>query len=98
MATETSKTGNVRHAERGVQVRLLEHPGASPVVYGELLTPGATRTLVLYAHYDGQPVEPANWATPPFSPTLRDKALSAGGRVIPLPTTPGQAQGDWFLY
>src|ERR1041385_2670392 len=35
----------------GVQGQLLESPsGAPPVVYGELKVPGATKTIVLYAH------------------------------------------------
>ena len=38
---------------RGVKTRLLEVPGAPPLVYGETLKPGATRTVVIYAHYDG---------------------------------------------
>ncbi|HEX6906109.1 MAG TPA: hypothetical protein VF154_05840, partial [Terriglobales bacterium] len=44
---------------RGVAVRLLRVPGASPVVFGELRAPGATRTIGVYAHYDGQPTDPA---------------------------------------
>src|SRR5438046_8818348 len=47
-------------AQRGVQARLLEHPGASPVVYGELLTPGDARTVGLYAHDGGHAGEPAD--------------------------------------
>src|SRR6266436_4599828 len=42
---------------RGVEARLLETPGAPPAVYGELPSPGARRTVVIYAHYDGQPVD-----------------------------------------
>ena len=45
--------------------------GAPVSVYGELTTPGATRTLLFYAHFDGQPVGPEAWATPPFEPMLR---------------------------
>ncbi|HYW49081.1 MAG TPA: hypothetical protein VE861_00670, partial [Gemmatimonadaceae bacterium] len=51
--------------------KLLTVPGGPPAVYGEIMQPGATKTLVLYAHYDGQPVDAANWATPPWSPVLR---------------------------
>ena len=70
---------------RGVESRLLENPGAPPAVYGELRTPGARRTIVFYAHYDGQPVDPAQWKTPPWSPVLRDQPLDQGGRELPLP-------------
>src|SRR3954470_6217032 len=53
--------------------RLLTVHGGPPAVYGELLAAGATRTLVLYAHYDGQPLDPKQWTSPPWSPVLRDK-------------------------
>ena len=72
-------------AQRGINARLLELEGSPPVVLGELNTPGASRTLVLYAHYDGQPVDPSQWAVPPWKPTLRNKPLSDGGVMIPFP-------------
>ena len=57
---------------RGIPARLLEAKthGVNPVVYGEIKVPGAKRTLLLYAHYDGQPVNPSEWAPglEPFSP------------------------------
>ena len=28
-----------------------------PAIYGELMTPGAAKTVMLYIHYDGQPVD-----------------------------------------
>ena len=56
--------------KRGAKTRLLETPGAPPVVYGEIVTPGATRTIVFYAHYDGQPLDPKEWATPPWQPVF----------------------------
>ncbi|MDB4886275.1 MAG: peptidase [Gemmatimonadetes bacterium] len=84
---------------RGIAVRMLESPaGGPPAVFGELTTPGATRTVVLYAHYDGQPVEPAKWATPPWQPTLRDGPLEHGGKVVPLPVASGTAGPEWRLY
>src|SRR5438132_12708806 len=38
---------------RGVDARQLSGAGGPPIVFGELKTPGAQRTLVFYAHYDG---------------------------------------------
>lgn len=57
---------------RGADARLLSIPGAPPVVYGEFATPGAQHTIVFYAHYDGQPVTPADWQIPPFAPQVHD--------------------------
>lgn len=84
---------------RGVKTRLLELPEAPPVVYGEINTPGATRTLVFYAHYDGQPVEAAKWAGgDPFKPLLRSASLEAGGQDIPLPAPGAKFDPEWRLY
>jgi acetylornithine deacetylase/succinyl-diaminopimelate desuccinylase-like protein len=59
-------------ARRHVPSRLLEAPGANPLVYGEIKTPGAKHTIVLYAHYDGQPVNVDDWDTKkPFAPVTR---------------------------
>lgn len=43
--------------KRGLRPRLLEAAERKipPVVYGEWMTPGATKTVIFYAHYDGQP-------------------------------------------
>ncbi|MGH9368725.1 MAG: M20/M25/M40 family metallo-hydrolase, partial [Thermoanaerobaculia bacterium] len=68
---------------RGVSARLLRVEDAPPVVYGELPAPGARRTVLFYAHYDGQPVRPADWAGEPWKPVLRDRPLREGGREIP---------------
>ncbi len=84
--------------KRGVPARLVSVPGGNPVVFGEIKTPGATRTLVLYAHYDGQPLDPKEWATPPFTPTLRDKTLERDGQVIALPSAGTPFNPEWRLY
>jgi acetylornithine deacetylase/succinyl-diaminopimelate desuccinylase-like protein len=82
--------------KRGVKTRLLEVPGAPPAVFGEIATPGATRTVVFYAHYDGQPLDPKEWASPPWQPVLRDRPLEKDGRIIPLPAA--RFDPEWRLY
>jgi acetylornithine deacetylase/succinyl-diaminopimelate desuccinylase-like protein len=62
---------------RGFTARLLESTGSPPAVYGELPAPGARRTIVFYAHYDGQPVDSTKWVTPPWTPVLRSGPLAS---------------------
>ncbi|MBM7844876.1 dipeptidase [Herpetosiphon giganteus] len=54
-----------------------------PVVYGEWLKAGPNApTILVYAHYDVQPVEPLElWETPPFEPRLQDGKLYARGSI-----------------
>jgi acetylornithine deacetylase/succinyl-diaminopimelate desuccinylase-like protein len=56
---------------RGFDATLLTDQDHAPVVLGELQRPGAKRTVVFYAHYDGQPVTPSEWKSDPFVPVMR---------------------------
>ncbi len=69
---------------RGIETQLLPIEGRGPVVFGKLLVPEATHTVIFYAHYDGQPVDPAAWIDAPFDPVLRSDAIEAGGKRIPF--------------
>jgi hypothetical protein len=65
--------------KRGLAPGLLEGDNANvpPAIYGEWPVPGARRTLVLYAHYDGQPVTPEDWkSTQLFQPKLYSATAS----------------------
>ena len=88
---------------RGIETHLLPITGRGPVVFGKKIVPEATRTVIFYAHYDGQPVDPAAWTDgAPFEPVLRSDALEAGGQRIPFPENsvkqPAVYQDDWRIY
>jgi acetylornithine deacetylase/succinyl-diaminopimelate desuccinylase-like protein len=84
---------------RGFSTRLLEGgPEARPAVYAELLTPGARRTVVFYAHYDGQPVDPAKWASDPWKPVLRNGPPGPDARLVDLATVEGPLNGEWRIF
>ena len=83
---------------RGFTAEVLETAG-NPLVYGELRVPGATRTLLLYAHYDGQPVDAKAWQqADPFTPVLRTGRVDQGGRDIADVAGAGRIGDDWRLY
>ena len=65
--------------ETGFRTRILRAGGSAPAAWGEL--PGRSDyTLLLYNHYDVQPVDPLDeWDTPPFAPDIRDGRLYARG-------------------
>ena len=58
--------------KRGFSTRLLRaEPGTPASILAELKTPGARRTVVFYAHYDGQPISQKGWISTPFEPSMR---------------------------
>jgi acetylornithine deacetylase/succinyl-diaminopimelate desuccinylase-like protein len=84
---------------RGISVRFLDVKDRGPIIIGNLPAPGATRTLVFYAHYDGQPVDPAAWSgTKPFEPALRTAGIAAGGQLRPFPPAGTPYEDDWRIY
>jgi len=64
--------------QRGFDVQKVSTP-KNPVIVGRAKGK-SERTILLYNHYDVQPVEPLDlWTNPPFEPTLREGALYARG-------------------
>ncbi|WP_425410353.1 M20/M25/M40 family metallo-hydrolase [Hyphococcus sp.] len=84
--------------ERGFEMELLEVEGSPPLIYGLRSTPGATRTIAIYVHYDGQPVEAANWTHPPFEPVLYSAAMTDGGEAIAFPDDGAPIDENWRIY
>lgn len=99
---EASDTANIRRnvdwivaamRNAGLDPKLLQakDPGAPPAIFGEWKPPGAKRTLVFYAHYDGQPADPDEWTvTAPWKPAFRLPAAAQNTELAQLayPTAP----------
>lgn len=84
--------------KRGFKMERLEIAGASPLLYGAKDFRGATGTIAIYAHYDGQPVNTDEWTTRPFEPALYSRALTAGGAKISFPAAGEVIDDEWRLY
>lgn len=84
---------------RGLSPRLLENADGSapPAVYGEWIVPDAERTLVIYAHYDGQAVDAAEWASDPWQPVWRRGRLDVAPDVVERDRSQPM-DPDWRLY
>jgi acetylornithine deacetylase/succinyl-diaminopimelate desuccinylase-like protein len=82
---------------RGLHGQLLTAGDSPPAVYAELPSPAARRTVVFYAHYDGQPVTRAEWKSDPWKPVLRTGALASGARDVDLAAA-APLDPEWRLY
>lgn len=62
---------------RGATTKLLRIGGAPPVVVVSVPAPASKTTIAFYAHYDGQPVDPAQWSTLPWQPVIKGDRIYA---------------------
>jgi acetylornithine deacetylase/succinyl-diaminopimelate desuccinylase-like protein len=89
ISTLRSHQKDVRRAARFVADLLkrngLEHVAiikteGAPLVYGDWLHAPGKPTVLIYAHYDVQPVDPLKeWETPPFTPTVKGDLIYGRG-------------------
>jgi len=64
----------------GMQKVQLFPTSQSPIVYGEMLGMSGAPTVLIYGHYDVQPVDPLElWQTGPFEPTVVGEDIYARG-------------------
>jgi acetylornithine deacetylase/succinyl-diaminopimelate desuccinylase-like protein len=81
--------------QRGFETASWSAAGSPPVVYGLFKSPKAKRTVVFYAHYDGQPVTPAQWSSDPFVPVIRD---GMAGAPVDWKTAKPPFNPEWRLF
>ena len=85
----SAHTGDVQRAAEWVAARVtsvgMEHvqilpTGGHPVVYADWLHAPGKPTVMIYGHFDVQPVDPLKlWTNPPFEPVIRDEKVFARG-------------------
>ncbi|CAL8467971.1 g7509 [Coccomyxa elongata] len=68
-----------RLRDAGLEDVKLLHTKAQPAVYGQWLHASGAPTVLIYGHYDVQPVDPLElWTTPPFEPTVQREGKGQG--------------------
>jgi acetylornithine deacetylase/succinyl-diaminopimelate desuccinylase-like protein len=85
--------------QRGFEsTQLVSDTGGPPAVFGTLKSAGAKRTVIFYAHYDGQPVSPSQWSSDPFVPVMRSGALNTGEHEIDWKNARPPFDPEWRLF
>jgi len=67
----------------------------NPVVFAQKIIPDATKTIMIYIHYDGQPVNADNWASDPWVPVIRTDMVENNGKTVP---TKAPFDPEWRIY
>ncbi|HEY2465301.1 MAG TPA: M20/M25/M40 family metallo-hydrolase [Steroidobacteraceae bacterium] len=82
---------------RGFETQLLRAvPGTPPSVFAQMKIPRAKRTVIFYAHYDGQPIGQKGWVSSPFQPSMRTALPEA--KAVEWQDSPGPLDPDWRLF
>jgi acetylornithine deacetylase/succinyl-diaminopimelate desuccinylase-like protein len=82
---------------RGFQPQLLRAQEGTPAsVFAAMNMPGARRTVLFYAHYDGQPVAQQGWITEPFAPAIRTALPDS--KAVNWQDARGPLDDDWRLF
>lgn len=83
---------------RGMAGEIWDTP-STPLVFGERRSPGATKTVLFYIHFDGQAVDAKRWKQPnPFTPVLRTGAIEDGARDVTNVASLTTFPDDWRVY
>lgn len=70
----------VKLDEAGMSKTEIFQTKGHPIVYGEWLGAPGKPTVLIYGHYDVQPVDPLNlWENPPFDPVVKEGKIFARG-------------------
>ncbi len=89
ISSDSTKKGEIIHAANflkekfeamGMDKAEICETAGNPIVFAEKIIDTSLPTVLVYGHYDVQPVDPLElWETPPFEPTIRDGKIYARG-------------------
>jgi acetylornithine deacetylase/succinyl-diaminopimelate desuccinylase-like protein len=85
-------------ARRGLRVEVIPTNG-NPYVFAERRVDGASATILIFTHYDGQAVDFQTWTqADPFTPVLRSQRIDRGGTEIGNPRNHERYHDEWRIY
>jgi acetylornithine deacetylase/succinyl-diaminopimelate desuccinylase-like protein len=71
---------SVRLRKAGIEDVQVLSTGGHPVVYGQWMHANDKPTILIYGHFDTQPVDPIElWSAPPFEPVVKENRVYARG-------------------
>ncbi|MCX5907748.1 MAG: dipeptidase [Deltaproteobacteria bacterium] len=77
---QAAKWLEARMKAAGIESVRIMATGGHPLVYGEWLHAPGKPTLLIYGHFDIQPVDPRDlWDNPPFEPVIKNGRIYARG-------------------
>lgn len=94
-----------RLKQAGIEKVQILPTGGHPVVYGEWLHATGKPTVLIYGHFDTQPVDPLHlWKRPPFEPAVEGDRIYArgasddkGNMLIPILAAEAWLKGEGAL-
>ncbi len=70
--------------------------GGAPYIFAERKGSSESKTILIYAHFDGQPVVPEQWSSPPYEPTFWTALPNEPGAQI-ISTNQPKINPEWRL-
>ena len=83
---------------RGFETQLITVGESPPAVYAELEVDPEARTILLYSHYDGTPIEPEKWVTEAHRPTYRKGLMEDDAEFVDFSDIEAPVPGEWRIY
>lgn len=90
-------------SQRGFSTEVLPTNGGHPLFFAErkadIAPTGKLKTLLFYMHFDGQPVNPADWQQEsPYKPVLKQRAANGQWQVLDWDKLQSAYDPEWRIF